>query len=243
MKIMKAIKGDLPKKKDIPNWSQEKLYAFVRFVSFFVEGDKFNVKRDRIQAAEIRADSEEYWNEFLSRIDVPGSSAKINAFSLKLMSTTRTVLSWLKDNPHAVTEDMERVMNETKRMSWALYPMRDKVTKMGGEIITLDTREETDPQLANRTPGNAPRTPEAQFHNSLKKMTSLLENLVGSVNTKDLKNINVEKKIKLITTLTSTLQKQMSGKNPNAVIFKQLNIHQASKEDLENAFVDYGKSQ
>lgn len=235
------IKGQLPKKRDTVDWSPEKLYQFIRFADFFIEGDSFVFTVEKVKACCERSSEEKFWPEFISRLD---SKGKVNKFRLRHMTMTRTILSWVKDNPHAVTPEMERIMEPTKRLNWALNPFKDKETAIGAGIVSLDKVETTNQSIANQNPHQSnPQSPEAQYYNGMKKVASLFKELVEGVDRKELKKMPVDKKLRAIDAFAKTLHRQMQGKGPQNVIFKQLNVNRASKEDLENAFIEYGKSQ
>jgi len=244
---IKPYQGELPKKRDISNWESEKIFQFLRLAQFFInyEEDKFQVNPDKIREVLARMSDEAYWPEFMERLDFdPELGHRCNQYRLRLVTAIRSVCSWLKDNPHAVTTEMEAIMEPTTRLNWALNPIRDKETKIGAELVTLDQDERTDERHPNAKANvSHVATPEAQFQMSIKKMTSLLKELVESVDRRQIKALPLDKKLRHIDSFIRTLEKINRGKSPNSVVFKNLTINQASRDELENAINVYAQGE
>lgn len=243
---LRAIKGELPRKNEIAHWDQEKLQAFISFSSFFIDGDKFVITGERRKDAELRMHEEAFWMEFMVRIDCPfGKGEGSNqSFRMRFMAMLRTVLAWLKSNPHAISEEMRAIMQKSERMNWALDPFKEKTTKIGASIISVDNRETTEPGLANQNPGATNLTlPERQFNQALLQMTSLLVDLTRGISRSDLKKMSPGERIKVATGLAQTLQKSFATYKPNSMTFKKIVINNAGRDDLEAALLDYSQSQ
>lgn len=241
---LRIIKGELPRKNEIVDWSEAKLMALLRFALHFIENDAFSVTGEKRQAAEARVSEEPFWAEFLMRIDRPVGKFQNKDFQLRLMSLVRVPLTWLKSNPHAVTEEMRALMEPTPRLNWALKSFEQKETKIGVPIVAVENRETTDPSRPNRSPDSSNLTlPEVQYNRSILQMTSILMDLTRSIKAADLKKMKVEDKIKHANAILQTLQKQFANYKPNVQVFKQINIHNAGRDDLEKAVLDYANEQ
>lgn len=242
----RVIKGVLPRKSEIIDWSEAKLISLLEFAQFFIEGDKFTVTREQISKFQERATETDWWMEFNVRIDHQTNRAdfKTRTFQMRLMTFIRTVLSYLKSNPHAISNEMREIMEKSARLSWALDPFKMVTTKMGAEIIKVDDRETTDPNVANVSPGQSGLTlPEVQYHNAILLMTSMLNDVLKSVKKDDIKKISASERIKIANALAQTLAKTFNSGKPNTLIFKQLNVNKAGKDDLERAFLDMAQQQ
>lgn len=233
----RAVRGQLLKKNDVAAWSEAKIVSFIRFVDNFLDGDRFEVVPLTRKNAELNED----WEEFVERINEPmGKGMNTTAYRLRLISLVRTVGAYLKDNPHAVPEEVYDMMSKTKRLSWMLTPIVTKATPLGAEVVAIDERDETQ---AGQASSVTVTNPELQYHKALKVLTSLLTELVGSVKKKDLKDLTVKEKLMVINTTISTLDKYFKKGTPNTMVFKQLNVHSASREDLEKAMIEYNSNQ
>lgn len=238
----KLIQGEIPKKRSIIDWSPEKLLQFVKFAAFFVEDetDSFKVTEEKIKSIKVRGMFEDFWEEFLDRIDCD----KPKKFSMRLVVMTRVVLSWLIENPHAVTNEMRSIMEKTQRLSWCLDAIKEKETKIGAEVLSFNDKETTDNTIVNaQTKGITLKTPEVRYANSLNKMASLLEELVGSVDRKQFKHMPIDKKLRAIDSALRTLEKATRGKQSNKMVFKNLIINKSGRDELEGAILNYNQEQ
>jgi len=237
---MKIIKGELPRKRDTHEWSEEKLFQFISFAKFFIdEEDRLNPTKETIEAAEVRAPEENFWDEFMLRMDTP--SDEVVKFRMRMMNAVRAVLGWLKDNPHAITKEMEELMETSKRLNWAISPFQTKEVD-NQSVVSMDKRETTDENLANQAPNvTNPSTPESQYALARKKTISLFKELVESIDRKEIRKMPIDKKLKFVESFLRTLEKGESGKNANTFIFKNVNVNNSTREELENSFIDYAQ--
>jgi hypothetical protein len=73
-------------------------------------------------------------------------------------------------------------------------------------------------------------------------MAAIFKNLTRTIKPQDMKNISTKDKIALASKLFLALNKGLSGKSPNTVVFKQMNIGTAGARELEQAVLDYAKN-
>jgi hypothetical protein len=237
----RAVQGKLPRKNEVAEWSQEKLYALVLLVEALTKEGKYEITGETRKAVEMNDNP--FWEEFLIRIDRPFGKANNVQFKMRFTTLVRVALSWLKSNPFAISEEMRVIMKKNPRLAWALNAFQVTTTDIGAEIVTVNNREETDPAVANVSASSNVTLPEAQYNQALLNLASILSNLTKGISQNELKKLGVEDRIKLANTLLKTLGQQFNKYKPNSMVFKQLNIHNASKDDLEKAFTEYNENQ
>lgn len=241
-----VIRDKLPRKNEIVDWSENKLVAFLQLVLFFSDGDNYAVTKEKVETFEKRAPEEPFWLEFNVRINRPTfkEGFTVQQFKMRLMTAIRVVLSWLKSNPHAITDEMRDMMDSTARLRWALDPFKAKGTAIGAEIVGVDNKEVTDPNRSNVQPATSNLTlPEVQYHNALLNVASILNNLTKGIKPQEIKKMSVESRIKLADSLIKTMGKVVGGQKPNTQVFKQLVIHNAGRQDLEDAMLEFSQEQ
>lgn len=242
----RRIKGHLPQKRDIVDWGAQKLLVFLQFVDFFTEEGKFAITIPNIEAARRRALEEDFWDEFMIRIDVqPGfEGGTIKKFSNRFLSLSRVPLSWLKSNPHAVTEEMYRIMEANPRMLWAASAFKAIETDMGVQIVMRDNLESTDPGRNNATPTVSDvQTPAVKFEQAKLALLTLMNTLVKGITPEDIKKMSAKERIEAFNKLLNTGLKVMGGGRPSTVIFQQINTNKAGRAELEKAVLGYSESQ
>ena len=241
----RAIKGVQFKKRDGADFSPEKWTALLKFAQFFIsEKDKYDFSIEKRKQFELRAMEEPFWLEFSVRIDQPlfKDNATPRGFSMRAMSLIREPLNWLKSNPFAITEEMRKIMEKSDRMNWALEPFKSVKTKIGAEIVKVNNKETTDPNMANVQPASSNLTlPEVQLNHALLAMTSILKNLTKGISSEAIKKMSAETRIKLATGMVQSLGKTFATYKPNKQVFKQLVVNNASKDDLERAILDFNQ--
>lgn len=237
----RAVKGKLPRKVDFHEWEETKLMKMVKFIDYFMDGDKMNVSKEQIKSAELIDD--DYFDEFLTRIDVPFGKST-NEFKMRFITLTRVFLGYLKQNPHLITDEMYAILSKSKRTAWASWAFKEKTTDIGAEIVVMDKTETVESGFNNRSPAQTnPQTAEVLYNQSLLSLASTLRDMTRGIKRSDITKMKVEDKIRLSNALITTIQKSFQGYKPNVAVFKQLNIHNASRDDLEKAFSDYNETQ
>lgn len=239
---IRRIHAHLPLKRDIIDWSPTKLMAFLNFVEFFTEEGKFKCDVPHIEAARRQALETEWWDEFMARIGVDTSMAA-GKFAKRFISLARVPLSWLKTNPHAVTPEMLAIMKANPRMSWASASFKTEMTDMGVEIVVLNHNDNTDAGLNNPTHAGDVQTPMLRFQQAQMNLLSLLVNISKDFSPADLKKMSVKDRIMAFDKLMNTATKMMGAGRPNSVIFQQINVNKAGRDELEKSFLAYAESQ
>lgn len=242
----KRLEGILPKKVEIGSWTPAKLEAFFQFANFFmkqVDGKfVYDVSDENIATAYERTD--EYWIEFLHRLAPKGieenKAKRLNAFRTRLMNFIRTVGAWLKANPHAIFPELETVMRENPRFSWAVDTFAMEESGIGDMIVVPANQETTDPTQANHNPHQTARQiPQIQYQNTLAKAVSLLSELVGSIDRAQLKGLPTEKKLRIALQMIDTLGKTMKDSPQAKSVFNTLILQKGGREDLEKSIMSY----
>jgi len=249
MNKLRLVKEVLPQKREVGDWSEEKIASFVRFALFFTvpytrkgkPDHKFEVTEEKWLAARNNKD-EEFWPEFCLRVNKTG--ANYHVLKLRLMMATRTVLGWLKSNPYAITEELETLMKDNPRTAWALSSFKTTKTAMGNEVVVADNRETTDVAISNVAPTvtNAPN-PEVQYRNAVLRMASILNSLTKGIRKSDIDMMSAKDKITMAVNLTGALTRTFKTNNVNNAFFKTLIINQSGRKELEESILDYTSKQ
>lgn len=242
----KKVEGNLPVKRDIQDWGETKLMAFLKFVQFFTDGESFKVTAETIATAEERAGMEPFWDEFLRRINItPGiEEGTARKFYYRFLAFTRIPLAWLKENPHGVSEPMFAIMDKNPRMQWACKNFKMVTTESGVQIVTMDQDEKTDPARTNAT-GDHVRvdTPLVAFEESKLSMLTMLRELGKSIPMSELKKMPIKDRLAAFDRLLNTAQKVVGAARPNSVIFQQINVGKAGRDELEKLVLGYAETQ
>lgn len=249
MSKLRHIAEKLPQKREIGDWSEAKIASFVRFALFFTEpctnkgkpDHRFVLNAEKWATAKANKD-EEFWEEFCLRVDK--KDATLHTIKLRLMMAVRSVLGWIKSNPYAVTEELEAIMKDNKRTSWALRGYVAKTTEMGNQIVALDNDDMTDPGRRNAA-GSITNvsTPEVQYRQAVLRMTSILNNLTKGIKKSDIDLLSAKEKIQMAVNLSGALTRTFKSNNVNNNFFKTVIVNQASREDLEARVLDYANHQ
>lgn len=241
----RRITGHLPQKRDIVDWSSEKILALIKFADFFTENGKFAITLPNVEAANRRALEEDHLDEFMARINVrPGyEGGTIKKFSNRFLSMVRVPLSYLKDNPHAVTEEMYELMVKSPRMDWAVKAFKAVETEMGVQIVLRDQSETTDANRSNPTHGGEMTTPLVKFENAKLALLTLMNQLVKGISQEEIKKMSAKDRIAAFDRLLNTATKMMGAGRPSTVIFQNINTNKAGRAELEKAVLGYSETQ
>ena len=242
---LRAVKGELPTKYSCVDWSDTKWLAFVKFIDFWVEEGSFRITKEKMEIAEERAKDEPYWEEFNVRLDKSTKDEKMTnkSFQMRLMAFARNPLSWLKENQYAVTPEMLSLMKGNPRMEWALDPIKEVTSKSGVPHIALDKDDVTNEIIKNPTPQvTNPKSPLVMYEQGLMDLAGLFKSLTSGIKASELKKMSAKDRLNIANKLFGSLNKAFSGKSPSTVVFKQMNVNNATKEDLEKAMLDYSQS-
>ena len=243
----RLIRGEMPKLKDLQDWGPGKILSFLNFFDHFTHDGVIKINLDLRRAAELQASDNHYWTEFLQRIDVAdrlgaGTNTK---FRLRLTTMARVILMYLKKNPFEITEEMSRIMTANPRCHWALNSFKEESTRIPTiSTVTMNNHENTDPFVPNiQSKMTQMDTPMVQFNEAVMHLTSILKNLTKGISAADMKKMSTADKLKHSNALMNSLAKVFSQYKPNNMVFKQININASSKDELEQAILDYSSEQ
>lgn len=244
--IKKRVEGQLPQKREVGDWGEVKLMQFLTFVDFFTREGKFSFNAEIIATAAERAGEEEYWQEFLWRINMfPGENGgTARKFGYRFLAFSRVPLAWMKSNPHAVTLDMFAIMEKNPRMQWACKNFKIEETDIGAKIVVMDNDETTDPGRKNVAPTVSDvQTPMVKFEQAKLNMLTMLQALSKSIPQAELRNMSVKDRIAAFDKLLNTAHKVMTRGDGGTKIFTQININKAGREELEKSFLAYSENE
>lgn len=240
------VRGKLPQKRDVQDWGNTKIMQFLKYVDFFTTDGKFDTSVSRVTEAQMRGEDEMFWDEFSERVNiVPGKDGGTSLrFRLRLTTFARVVLSWIKNNPHAITEQMMELMDKNPRLNWAIKTFKMVTTDMGVQVVERDNDETTDPRQKNETPAMSNvNTPMVKFEQAKLSMLTLLQALSKSIPSSELKTMTTKDKIAAFDKLLNTATKVMGQTRPNSVVFQQINVNKSNREELEKSFLSYAETQ
>lgn len=240
------VRGKLPQKREVADWGNTKIMAFLAFVDFFTKEGKFDCSISQAATAQMRGEDEPFWDEFMERINVlPGKDGgTAMQFRLRLTTFARVVLSWIKSNPHEVTEQMMELMGKNPRLSWATSAFKMVETDMGVQVVERDNDERTNPGIKNQDPKlSNVATPLVKFEQAKLNLLTLLLSVSKSIPANELKKMTVKDRIAAFDRLMNTATKMMGQKAPSSVVFQQINVNKAGRDELEKSFLEYSESQ
>lgn len=245
----RLVKGELPKKREIVDWSEQKILSYLKFAEFFMELKEYKGKMthmyfvDKERWSKAEQFDDPFWGEFIARININGGT--YDSIKKRLMMSTRTVLSWIKDNGYIVNDEMMSIMKDNDRFNWAVNTFIDKKTKVGAEVVTLNNKETTDPIRSNANPTlTDTSSPQVIYNKSTLKLAQLMNNLLAGVKQRDLQKIkDPRERIKMALALHSSLSKSLKVNPGVSKVFNTLVINKATREDLEKASLDYIQAQ
>ena len=238
-----AVRGELPKKRDVSEWSEMKIVSYLDFVNHFIEkGVKKDKHGRKIETLIIKvtdtkrksAEEREEWKEFVERIDklTTRENETCMQFFYRLNAMSRCVIGFLKDNPWKITENMEKVMRDNPRLEWGLKNYRTETTKIGAEVVESDTFDNT--PFPTRV-----KNPEKLYANSLLKLAGIAEDLLKNIKKSDIQRMSAGERIRLGLSVVTAVSKNLKEYTPNKQVFNQLNIYQDGRDKLEEALQQF----
>lgn len=240
-----AIAGVLPSRRDLSEWNTRKFLLFLEFCELFMvrEGDDFKISitEDRLKHAErFLAVPHHAFQEFLWRVnqfstDVDSTPRK---FFYKHAAFMRQVLGYLKLNPAAITDEMRSIIVPNPRYNWCLKHTKVQTLRSGAEVVVADTLDNVSHQKHQVQAPNA----EKMLVDAIIETTNLYSLIAKSVTKNDIKELKPMEKISALQKLSFVLSTAQKWK-PTALVFKQLNIHSAGKDDLEKAILNFAEEE
>jgi hypothetical protein len=241
--VFRAVRGTLPRRREVAEWKEKQFLDFFEFVEHFCEERKGTVsvivtKEKWAKAEEVLSLPYHPWQEILYRIDRLTKDTRFHSGSIyiRIAAYNRAVLGYLKNNPAAVTDAMRKAIEPNPRLNWCLSHYKDATTKIGAEIVLPATTDATGvypKPIAQRSPDRMML--EGQLH-----VFNLFEIIAASIKPKDVKDLDVRDKISALQKLSFIFNAAKSFK-ANSQTFINLNVHSAKKEELEKALLDFGR--
>lgn len=237
-----SIRSKLPKKTEVALWNEKKVKAFLLFFEYFVTEGRIKCTVEKRREMEVHAHEQEFWAEFVARIDVPTGTefSSTPLFTQRLITFSRNVLSHLKTNPHLISSELETIMDRNPRCHWAMTLFKLKKGTIADTIQASDI-ETTDRHDARLAPESTAKRPEVMFNDSLIRMTSILKDLTKGIKREDLKRMSTEDRIKYATSMMKVVGGLVRKYTPNKQVFQTININSAKREDLEKSVLDYAQ--
>lgn len=233
------VRGKIPRKSEIALWAEKKLIGFLGFYERWVFEGRLKITVELRREVENQAEGMEFWGEFMARIDVwtDATNTSNPLFMQRLVTFARNVLGFLKENPHAITEEIEKAMERNPRCHWALemYRLKKGILAPTVQPTNLDKTNQYDLKRVAVT------HPEVAFNEALLKATTLTRELLKGVKRADIAKMTTEDRLKLGVNFLSQVGKLVGKHKPNKAVFQQININSAKRADLEASFLKYAE--
>ncbi len=236
-----------PTKRELSSWTESQWITFLRFCEFYIV-----TKEDGKVSISITKEKWKHGEEFLKMPDHPfqeflyrinfftfDSNASEKKFYFKLVSMMKFVLGFLRVNPSIVSEEMKKIIEPNPRLNWCLKQTKI-VETVAGEIVVPDKldRVESDTKGNNQSIASY----DQQLQESMIKTTNLLDRLVAQAAGRDLSKMETKDLLLAIGRMSWVFSAGRQMK-PNKMVFKQLNINKAGREELEKAMLDFNQDE
>lgn len=231
------VRGKAVKKADIPAWPAEKIPAFIVFSMFFIKmGDKdgtqrlvFSIDINRIE--EAKTSELPYFGEFMARMYK--KNMKLSEFRMKILNAIKSVTEYIQENPHVLTPQIEQLVTGNFYWERCLNAFSEEKNEAGGTNIVVGSETSTLAEM---------KTPLAQYHQGLLKMSSVFNSLLKGINQKDINEMSVDKRLRIANNLLHSLSKAVTAQN-NTKVFNTIVVNKGGREDLEKSILEYSESQ
>ncbi len=233
----------MPSKRDLSEWTDKKFIFFLNFLLFFLlksdKTERFSAPRvKRIEAEHFLETPNHPYQEFLYRINQftfdPNSSDR--KFMFKFQTLYRAVLYYLRANPALITAEMKKLMESTPRLKWAMSNTKVITSELGVDVVVADTKDNSSIVSKEMTVPSL----EKRMLDALLKTVNVYEMLSTSLTQREIKQMDAKDKLMALARF-SPLFNMVKSFRPNVTLFKNLNVHVANKDDLEQQMLDYAK--
>ena len=228
VKDFKKYSGVSLKKTDIANWTDAHFVAWFQLIHHFTIEKKLTFNEVTLQAFRQKAREHDLWNEWMHRAEAHVRDYDIGKIAGRVNNMNRVIGSYIQSNPHVITTQMKGMMEASPYLEKYAQPFTTEKTDIGASIVKPNTDE-----LDKFT------MPEIKYHEAMLKMSNIADELLSTITKKEIKTMSPKDRLTLANTLIQTMSKVQNGYKPNTQIFKQLVVHQAGREDLERALMDY----
>lgn len=242
-----AVEDKFPSKRELASWDEGHWISLLRFYEVFIRIKEetnehyMSVSKEKwIEAEGFLKMPDHPFHEYLYRINrftfSPGASEK--KFFYKMSAMMRATLGYLRENPARITEKMRGIIEREPRFAWCLK--QTKVVDVGAGFNIVVPDKDMPGVDGTRTQDLA--TFEQQLTEAIMKTTNLVVSIVESISVEDLKKMATDKKLSAIAKLVPLL-KIGQGFRPGTQVFKQINVHNADRETLEKAMLEFSKAE
>lgn len=233
----KSVMGKNPTAVELASWSHDRWLDFLQFTAMFIE------KEDDKEAFKItdkkRAVLDDYlqipshpFQEFFYRINKWTGEHTNAQFRFRLLALHRDVFTYLKTHPSLISNEMKILMDSfPQRMGWALEQYKIIQTPHG-ETMVRDNG--TDTQGVVALPSM-----QVKMMNSLVKMADLYENIIGSIEQKDVQKMLLNEKLKALKDLSFIFSTAAKKQQTNH--FSQININTKDVKGVEEGMLEFIK--
>lgn len=241
----KAVTGSVPTKRDLAGWKEQRFMDFFNFATLFLRygedgASRFVTPEKKIREVEqFILERNHPYHEFIFRV---GRFAMDPDFThqkyyYKFAAMVRQVGKYLRENPTVVTKSIQDLIENEPRFNWCLKNVKVITTDIGAEIIAYENSDDVVPMNGHTV---QPVTHEQKYAEALMYATDLFHKLSKSISAKDIAKMNPKDKVAALAKMAGVMSLHKNFK-PGKSVFNQIVIHNADREVLEDAFLQFGK--
>lgn len=232
VKNFKQFAGQSLRKTDIENWTDAHFIEWFRLIHHFTVDKKLTFNEVTLGAFREKARDSDLWHEWMYRARAHERDYSLGTISGRINNMNRLIGSYLQNNSHVITTQMKGMMEASPYLEKYAQPFTTEKTDIGASIVKPNTDD-----LDRFT------MPEIKYHEAMLKLSNVANELLDGITKKELKTMSPKDRLSLANTLLKTMSQVQNGYKPNTQIFKQLVVHQAGRQDLEAALLDYTKNE
>lgn len=243
----RIVQGVMLRQADVAKWEYQKFIDFFtfldRFYEFKGEGDgKVSVTLLKIQQAELdlKENPEGSFAEFMWRINQwtePFDGAIHKKFYIRVATLMRIVFQYCKKHPTVIGPEIQEFCKGKVQYQWILENYHVTKSNTGVEIVQ---ESHIGYQGNSMNMGVSSAKADEKMLNAIVKVADVFEMIAGSISKKEIEKMSITQKINSLQKL-SFVQNLVKGFKPNSIVFKQMNINKAGKDELEQALLDFNK--
>lgn len=224
-----SIEGVMIREIDISKWNDLEFKEYFIFAEFFYKQGKIIATEETAQAAYQYAEASAFIGEMLTRINRPiiaGEEWNRRQFYMRLNSTLRTVNMYMKKHPEMLLQSIVIENRMKTHCQWMndLYDAEGNVKKV----------EEAPPMNLSVVEGVQPASVLLE---AMQRVANVYNALANSITEADIKKLDVKDRISALQKL-SYIHTSAKKFKPN-LKFTKINIKTGSKEELEEALLDF----
>lgn len=232
------VEGKYPTYNELKDFTELRWMAMLEFVSFFIasyeNSEKWVTNSNKIEEMEnyLTVDNHPY-HEFIWRTGQWKNKTTPKKYQFKVNGMLMHSLVWLKKHPAAVSPAMKVIIeSHPQKMAWCLEQFKVKTTLSGGELVVRDQTVKDDITTRQTSlPSLQAQTMTAQL-----KVADMITTLVDSISTTQLKNLDVDEKLKHIAKLMPLVN--MSKIKQGGNVLTQINLN-GSTDEMEKSMLAF----